>query len=175
LNRLPHFTRTFLILVFSLLILLIVIQFAPPAIPPASDVGLTTRVAAVTSVPRPATRPRPTLVARAEQPTAQAQNATPSVMYLSAERNGRWELFAVTPETAGEMAEWKQLTRDYTPARAPALSPDGTRLEFQSRKHGNWEIYVLDLASERFGIRRRAELVTGWKPIGFRVVPRAGP
>lgn len=70
-------------------------------------------------------------------------------LFFSAERGGRWEIYAAKMNAAGKVpfTAWKQLTRGYSPARAPALSPDGSRLAFQSRKDGNWEIYVLDLLS----------------------------
>ncbi len=63
--------------------------------------------------------------------------------FLSAEREGRWEIYAASPDGASI-----QVTRDFSPARAPALSPDGKRLAFQSHKDGNWEIYVQSLESQ---------------------------
>jgi hypothetical protein len=39
---------------------------------------------------------------------------------VSAERNGRWEIYALHAD-----GQWGQITRDFSPARALALSPDG--------------------------------------------------
>ena len=64
--------------------------------------------------------------------------------FLGAERAGRWEIYAARTD-----GTWDQITQDYSPARAPALSPDGRQLAFQSHKDGNWEIYVLHLDSQQ--------------------------
>lgn len=71
------------------------------------------------------------------------------LVFFSAERNGRYEIYAAPVNDPSAFANWKQLTRGYSPARAPALSPDGKQLAFQSRKDGNWEIYILDLVSNK--------------------------
>lgn len=149
-NTKPHFARTFAIVLVSLLILFAVIQFAPAAHAPGEDLGaLTTRVAAVT-VPPPtpvafATAPSATNVSSSPQSTPISRGTMTGSFILSAERNGYRELYAASPETIHDSGQWRQLTAGYSPARAPALSPDGTRLAFQSRKDNNWEIYVLDL------------------------------
>lgn len=71
-----------------------------------------------------------------------------NLLIFSASREGREELYSASFNAHSKSdVEWKQLTRGYSPARAPALSPDGKRLAFQSRKDGNWEIYVLQLDS----------------------------
>lgn len=131
--------RTLAIGILSLLILFVVIQFAPAAqAPTKTSGGLSTRVAAVTAVPDAATAPP------AAPPVAQT-TANPGTLLFTAERGGRWELYAATPENMATSAQWKQLTRGYDPVRAPALSPDTQRVAFQSRRDGNWEIYILDL------------------------------
>ena len=132
-----RFLRSTALVLLSLVILLTVIQFAPSVQAPARETGaLTTRVAAVTVAP-PATAPPP-----AAPP---AQNT--SAFIFSAERNGHWELYSASADEIGDSARWKQLTRSLDSARKPALSPDGTRVAFQARTDGNWEIYVLDLNS----------------------------
>ncbi len=40
-----------------------------------------------------------------------------------------------------------RLTNDPADDRDPAWSPDGSRLAFASRRDGNWDIYVLDIAT----------------------------
>lgn len=83
----------------------------------------------------------------APPPTSAAPPVVRGTVFFSAERNGRWEIYSAPIGESGSFDVWRQLTRGYSPARAPAVSSDGTRLAFQSRKDGNWEIYVLDLSS----------------------------
>jgi len=54
---------------------------------------------------------------------------------------GDWDLYAV-PAGGGEPI---QLTRHPAPDMAPAWSPDGRRLAFQSRRGGGWDIFWLDV------------------------------
>jgi TolB protein len=70
------------------------------------------------------------------------------------------------------LAEWRQLTKGYAPARAPALSGDGRRLAFQSRKDGNWEIYVLNLDTGGFSrLTNNLEYdgAPSWSPDGNQI------
>lgn len=147
LNTKPHFVRTFVIVVLSLFILVVVIQLAPAAQAPAEVRGaLTTRVAAVTAPPPTATAAQAaTQVAFVEPRAAQSVQTANGTFFISSDRDGYRELYAATAETIHDATKWRQLTTGYAPASAPALAPDGTRLAFQSRKDGNWEIYVLDL------------------------------
>lgn len=141
-----YFVRLLVIISISLLILFVVIQFAPAARAPDRVGALTTRVAAIT-VPAPTSVPRPTSVAVAETSAVEATQTTNSTFFISSDRDGYQELYAATRATIHDSTQWRQLTSGYSPARAPALARDGTKLAFQSRKDGNWEIYVLDLAS----------------------------
>lgn len=123
----------------SLVILAAVIQFAPAVQAPAAKVGaLTTRVAAITAPP-PSTAPAPA-------PAVETRDQNNAALIFSAERGGRWELYAASADAISDSAQWKQLTRNLDSARNPALSPDGARVAFQARHEGNWEIYILDLA-----------------------------
>ncbi len=139
-NRITTITRPAFFIFVSLLILFIVIQFAPAVqAPNDARIGLATRVSAATAAP---TVPPPPA-----KPNRTQSEAPQGMLFFSAERGGRWELYAAAPSNLADLTQWRQLTRGYSPARAPALSRDGTRLAFQSRKDGNWEIYVLDLTS----------------------------
>lgn len=137
--------RFLVVIAVTFLILLVVIQFAPSAQAPAD--ALTTRVAAATLLPPPSsTHSSPSTRIAQGNPNPPTQ-AAPDTFFFSADRDGYRELYAASRETIGSALHWQQLTNGYAPARAPALAPDGTRLAFQSRKDGNWEIYVLDLNS----------------------------
>lgn len=114
--------------------------------------------AAAATAPAPA-QSRPLPVAAPAQPGGE--------IFFSAERDGRWEIYAARPGAA-----WSQITRGYSPARAPAVSPDGKYLTFQSRKDGNWEIYVLAL--DTFKVTRLTNLLAydgapSWSPDGKRI------
>lgn len=139
-NSSNRFIRPLAVLAATALILVVVVQFAPAVqAPDQAPESLTTRVAAATSAPE-TTAPAPA-------PTVAPAPPDVGVLYFSAERAGRQELYAAGRADIASPERWRQLTRGYSPARAPALSPDGTRLAFQSRRDGNWEIYVLDLGS----------------------------
>lgn len=139
LNTRPHSVRNLVLFIVSLSLVLIVVLLAQtPHAAVDEPSALTTRVAA-------ATNPPPTVVAIADPPGAQKTQASNEYLFFGADRDGYRELYAATRETIGDPARWRQLTTGYSPARAPALSPDNSRLAFQSRKDGNWEIYVLDL------------------------------
>lgn len=123
---------------------------------------MTTRVAAVTAV-APAT-----LVASAAAANAFTAGNDGTLIF-SAERSGRWELYAAPISNLKDPAQWKQLTRNFDSARKPALSPDGTRVAFQARKDGNWEIYLLDLQTGETARLTNALAYDGapaWSPDG---------
>jgi TolB protein len=133
-----HLLRPTAIVLLSLFILAVVIQFAPTVQAPTdAPAALMTQVAAATAAPHP------TEAAPAASLDVPAETDAGTLVF-SAERGGHWELYAAPVNGIQDFAQWKQLTRGYDSARNPALSPDGTRLAFQSRKDGNWEIYVLD-------------------------------
>ena len=93
LNTKPQLVRTSVIVLISVLILFVVIQFAPVAQPPAESRGaLTTRVAAVaaTAIP-PSPSPVPTQVALAPRPAPQGQDAI-GTFFISNDREGYREL-----------------------------------------------------------------------------------
>jgi Tol biopolymer transport system component len=46
----------------------------------------------------------------------------------------------------------RRLTNNHVWDESPAWSPDGTRIAFQSRRDGNWEIYVMN--ADGSGVRR---------------------
>ena len=51
----------------------------------------------------------------------------------------------------------------------PHWSPDGTRIAFQSRRHGNWDLFVMDLAGlvpRRLTFHSGDDYLSGWSPDG---------
>jgi TolB protein len=93
--------------------------------------------------------------------------APTGTVFVSAEREGRWEIYAAAPS-----GKWEQITYDYSPARSPSLSPDGKQLAFQSHKDGNWEIYVLHLDSHqttRITYEIAYDGAPSWSPDGKKI------
>jgi TolB protein len=86
---------------------------------------------------------------------------------MAAERSGRWEIY-----TASTDGVWEQITSDYSPARAPALSPDGKQVAFQSHKDGNWEVYTIRLDSKQAARITNDPAYDGapsWSPDGSKI------
>jgi WD40-like Beta Propeller Repeat len=85
---------------------------------------------------------------------------------FAAAPHGTWHLF----ETRGGAVV--QLTAGHGADLAPAWSPDGRRIAFQSNRDGNWEIYVMN--ADGTGIRRLTDDDArdgepSWSPDGRRI------
>lgn len=77
-------------------------------------------------------------------PNSELAEPTPQgVYFLSLGENGRYHLFAYSPETL----PITRLTNDGWDDITPALSPDGNWLAYSSRRNGYWDLYLLELAS----------------------------
>ena len=75
--------------------------------------------------------------------------------------------------SSAQEAEVRALTDGDFSNRAPAWSPDGTRIAFESERSGQWRIYVLDVASgaaERLTSSDSQERYPAWSPDGGRLV-----
>ncbi len=145
----------FAAMIAAMIVIGIAMTFADPTIPER----VTERAEAQPMLPTTA----PTIAA----PAAPTAPATIGTMILSAERDGRWELYAARPD-----GQWVQITRDYSPARAPALSPDGKQVAFQSHKDGNWELYRLQLDSgqvTRLTNQLAYDGAPSWSPDGTHI------
>lgn len=66
-----------------------------------------------------------------------------------------------------------QLTDGAGASRAPRWSPDGGRIAFESDRSGDWDIYVLEVASgavERLTESGAADRHPAWSPDGRTIV-----
>jgi TolB protein len=73
-------------------------------------------------------------------PTATPLFEKKLIAFYSA-RTGANEIFVMNSDGTGV----KQLTFDSQDSRAPTWSPDGTQIVYQSIKHGDYEIFIVDL------------------------------
>jgi len=73
---------------------------------------------------------------------AQPPAGEPRIAFAA--RTGQnWDIYSIRPDGT----DLRRLTDHPEPDLAPAFSPDGSQLLFQSHRDGNWEIYLLDLHS----------------------------
>lgn len=66
----------------------------------------------------------------------------------------------------------RQLTEGSSASRAPAWSPDGSRIAFETDRAGNWDVYLLDLNDDQaIALTRRGEdeRHPTWSPDGERI------
>jgi TolB protein len=93
---------------------------------------------APTATPRPTATPSPT-----PRPTPGPLGGGGLIVY-SARVENNWDLYALPVGLAGEPpAEPVRLTAHPAEDRFPAISTDGRRLAFVSRRNGYWNLYVL--------------------------------
>ena len=93
---------------------------------------------------------------------------TASQIFFSAFYGGQWDIFSVSPDGA----TLRQITNDIFDDRDPAISPDGSRLAYASRRAGNWDIYLLDLttgAETRLTTHPHFDGAPAWNPDGRRI------
>jgi TolB protein len=91
------------------------------------------------------------------------------VLLLSLTESGFAHLFAFSPATL----TLTRLTSDPWDDITPALSPDGTRLAFASRRNGYWDIYTLNLQTGetlRLTDTLEYDAAPSWSPDGAWVV-----
>ncbi len=61
-----------------------------------------------------------------------------SVIFMSAERTGNWEIYRVDLESRTVLP----LTNDPSLDGLPTVSPDGSRIAFLSNRGGSWQIWI---------------------------------
>ena len=108
--------------------------------------------------------PIPTIPSQQNVPANAALTAS---LVLSAARDGRWDLFGVSPGSGG----WQRLTGDGS-SQAPAISRDGKRIAFQSHRDGNWEIYAMGADGSQVARLTRSLAFDGqpnWSPDGTQI------
>ncbi len=89
-------------------------------------------------------------------------------LIVSAENGGAWDIFVADPNAGA----WQRLAINATPARDPAISPDGKTLAFRSKRDGVWEIYSAPLNGGALTRLTRGMVYSGapvWSPDGKRI------
>ncbi len=95
----------------------------------------------------PTGTPAPTEIPVTPTPTVSGANIVglqeQGVMILSLADGANYHLFAYNPQYLPLL----RLTDGDSDDVSPAVSPDGTRIAFSSRRNGAWDIYLLEIAS----------------------------
>ncbi len=83
-------------------------------------------------------------------------------------RDGHMHIFAVNPDGSGQT----QLTNGPGDDNRPSISPDETRIAFDSNRDGNWEIYVMNRDGKqqtRLTNNKADDARAEWSPDGKRI------
>ena len=95
----------------------------------------------------PSETPAPTDIPATQTPTVSGANITglheQGVLILSLADGAYYHLFAYNPQYLPLL----RLTDGDSDDVSPAVSPDGTRITFSSRRNGAWDLYLLEIAS----------------------------
>jgi len=89
-------------------------------------------------------------------------------LIVSAESGGAWNIFAADPNGSA----WQRLAVNATPARDPAVSPDGKTIAFRSKRDGNWDIYTMPANGSVATRLTRGMVYNGapvWSPDGKKI------
>ena len=99
---------------------------------------------------------------------AQSAPALGGRLIVSAERGGTWNIFVTDPNGQA----WQMLSANVSPARDPAISPDGRTLAFRSKRDGVWEIYTMPANGGNATRLTRGMVYSGapvWSPDGKKI------
>jgi TolB protein len=138
----------------------------------ADETPIATPIASPTAQVTPTITPTSMVIPPTPTPTPLPTGAIVASVY----RNNHWDLYILN--TQGQLQ--KRLTFGNGDSRAPAWSPDGTRVAFESRRNNNWDVFVLNLdgtQTQQLTNSPRFDGSPRWSPDGSRlafVSDRAG-
>ena len=92
-----------------------------------------------------------------------------AIVFATEVGSGRADIYRMDADGSGRRVLVEHGAND----TSPAISPDGTRLAFESDRDGNPEIYVMDLASgrlTRLTTDPAGDSAPAWSPDGQRIV-----
>lgn len=152
-------------LLLTLTLLVFVSGCAPAPTPPPAN----TATDDPTITPTASEAPTQTPYIIIATPENGGRPAPSGLFFLSIAENGRYHLFGYDPQslplTRLSAGDWDDV--------APALSPDGGRLAFASRRNAYWDLYLLDLANGdllRLTDTPEYDAAPSWSPDGAFIV-----
>jgi len=161
----PHIPRpvsAFLLLSVFFLLLIPSCGSTPTSVPTSIPVSTNTLTQPPPTIEIPTQTP---YIITATPETVVTSSTPQGVFFLSLEEGGFFHLFAYSPQNL----PLTRLTADAWDDITPALSPDGNRLAFSSRRNGFWDLYLLGLGDGE--IRRLTDTpeydaAPSWSPDG---------
>jgi Tol biopolymer transport system component len=90
-------------------------------------------------------------------------------MVFASDRDGNQEIYRLS---LADLAVTRLTYREQTADRFPSLSPDGTKIAFQSYVDNNWEIFVMDADGrnvKRLTFNPAHDTVPAWAPNGNKI------
>jgi len=101
-------------------------------------------------------------------PTAVVGETSDFVVFAS-DRDGNLEIYKLT---ISDGSVTRLTYREQNPDIEPTLSPDGTKIAFQSRVEGNWEVFVMDVDGrnvKRLTFNPANDRFPAWSPDGNKI------
>jgi len=135
---------------------------------------------APTETPAPPTLTvAPTTIPPTATPQPPAATASPTliggskgVIAFISNRDGNFEIYTL-PIGRGGFAEATRLTNASAEDRTPVWSPDGSQIAFQTKRHGNSEIYIMAADGStptRLTDNASDDISPSWSPDGSQIV-----
>lgn len=101
-------------------------------------------------------------------PTPVAGEPSDFIVFAS-DRDGNEEIYRLS---LADLAVTRLTYREQTADRSPSLSPDGTKIAFQSYVDKNWEIFVMDVDGrnvKRLTFNPAHDALPAWAPNGNKI------
>lgn len=101
-------------------------------------------------------------------PTPEPGEISKTIVFAS-DRDGNYEIYVMN---IGTLAVTRLTFREGSPDRKPTISPDGTKIAFQSFIEDNWEIFVMDADGrnvKQLTFNPADDIQPAWSPLGNKI------